>query len=249
MKFITALIFIVLSYSALSETNPMTCSQLKRQMETNCGSVLKRACNYFPDCFKRRDSCGDGGKPENAGECSELNDCHQALMEQYPSNFSENTTCEYKWVEPKKENEEGACRMAKGRGGKDAVCPGDIRPFRGLFSWLYPEISFTRSVSGNVDDFSCSSLVEYYKSELAFCTVPRKDYKEKCLISDEDREFYAAHEPPSCEYVDDFKNYKQGSMKLNVRVNAVNDSGRRPKDSEDSISPRERGRSGGAVSQ
>lgn len=251
MKTITLNIVVILSFlfsSQLFAANAIDCSSNKRQMVALCADFMAEKCEYFADCFKRRDSCGKGTEPKNAGDCSELNDCHKSLMEQYPSNFSENTLCEYKWVEDKKDASRSWCQMHRGSGGKNAVCPGDRRPGGAFVNWLIKGVSGSEALDSAVDDFNCGSLVNYYRSKLKQCENIREDFKNNCMVSEIDKADYRNSKPKTCEYYKSFKAYKQGSMKLDVRLESVHDGSRRAKPTDDTSSS-QKGRRRGAVSE
>lgn len=251
MKTTSLKIFATLSIlfsSQLFASGDIDCSSQKRQMKVLCADYMAERCEFFSDCFKRRDSCGKGTEPKNAGECMELNECHRSLMEQYPSNFSENTLCEYQWVEDDKDASRSWCRMRRGHGGENAVCPGDRRPGGAFVNWLIKGVSGKDALDSAVDDFNCGSLVNYYRAKSVQCENIREEFKSACIISEEDKVAYEESRPAKCEYYKNFKKYKQGSMRLNVRMESVHDGGRRAKSSDDSSS-RDSERSRGAVAE
>lgn len=254
MKTLNSVLLIILVFSSFDVLGkePATsakCESYKSQMASLCKDYMAETCEYFVDCFKRRDSCGKGTKPKTSGECSELNECHKSLMQQYPSNFSENTLCEYKWIVDEKDASSSWCRMRQGHNGINAVCPGDIRPGGFLLNWLIKDVSASDAINSSVDDFNCVSLIKYYQSKLTRCENIRADFKEEgCLKSPEDREAYVNSKPESCKYYKNFNDYPFGSKKLDVRMKSVNDGSRRGKPTDDSSSSNQSS-SGGVVNE
>ncbi len=227
-----------LSLSFLSASlvagEPVECSRTKRSMEVLCGDFFVKRCELFRDCFIRKDSCGKGGAPKNAGECSELNDCHKALHDQYPQNFTESKACRYTWYVDEDDSSKNKCQVKYQFGLNEMVCPGNFALGNVFINSIDPDVDAETMFDSSLDGaYNCSNLRGDFKAKLIRCERIRERFKNDCMVADseEDKVAYEEAKPPKCGFYENFESYaNKKTMPLDVRLNSVNDSSRGGRD-------------------
>lgn len=215
----TLALMLTLFSTQIFAADAIDCSRTKRTMETLCGDYIVDECNLISDCFKRRDSCGNG-VPKSASDCTALNNCHQSLHSQYESHFSEPSACRYEWAEIEDDRSKSFCRVKGSWTLTESACPGNIS----LFNFI------VTSIDSAVDEgFNCGHLKSRYAKKTQQCDKLRAEFKVNCQVqgSVDDQRAYDQAGYPACANFKNFdKLFRSRSMRLEVDRREVN-QGRR----------------------